>query len=90
MTKAHSAAVACQCSSRIAPGSMLHRDAGDALGDWQLEYGRLFAVVASHHASFGLFQLELEGRQLLFGGDGIGHVVLEADVAAFGTDRKVG
>ena len=69
-------------------GLHAHRDAGDALGNGQLGDGRFFAVAASHHLSFGLLQLELEGRQLLPRGHGIGNVVLEAGVAAFGADGE--
>ena len=88
VTKAHSAAVACQCSSRITPGSMRIDTPAMPfeIGSWA--DGGLFAVAASHHASLGFFQLELEGWKLLSGGYGIGNVVLEADMAAFGTDRN--
>jgi Putative transposase len=52
--------------------------------------GILFAVTALHHPSRGLFQLELEGRKHLSRSHRIWNVILEAVVAAFGSDGDVG
>src|SRR5262249_33052319 len=67
-------------------GLHAHRDTGEALGYRQLDDGGLFAVAAPHHASLGFFQLELEGWKLLRRAHGIGDVILEAEIAALGTD----
>ena len=87
ITNAHSAAVACQCSSRMAPGSSVIETPGDPLGDRQLLDGRLLAVAAADHLALRLLQLEFERRQLLAGEYRVGHVVHETRVASFSPPR---
>jgi len=55
----------------------LHRHARDPLGDRQLLDCRLLAVAAADLLALRLLQLELEGRQLIPGEQGVGDVVLE-------------
>ena len=84
MTKAHSAAVACQCSSRMAPGSSLIETPA-----MPLEIGNCLTVASlpkllADHLAFRLFQREFERRQLLAGQQRVGDVVHEARIASAG------
>ena len=64
-----------------------HRDAGDALGDRQLLDGRLLAVAAADRPCPSDFSSSnLNVGSSLPDEDGIGDVVLETVVTAFGTD----
>ena len=80
-TKAHSAAVACQCSSRIAPGSSFMETPA-----MPLEIGNCVTVASLPKLlpitlPCDCLQREFEGRQLLVGERGIGDVVHEARIA---------
>ena len=80
-TNAHSAAVACQCNSRIAPGSSFIDTPAIPFEIGNCVDGGLLAEAVADDLAFGFFQRELERRQLLARQVGIGNVVHEARIA---------
>src|SRR5207244_1823260 len=64
-TNAHSAAVACQWSSRMTHRGQPHGDPGDSLGDRQLLDGGFIRIALAAHAPFDFSRANLKVRSSL-------------------------